>query len=244
MTKGANNPKKTRRSNKEYTDNNVDTTPLRPMNEGQREYIRLLREKDMIIATGFAGTSKTFIPTVMACDLYKAGKIDKIVFTRPPLSNSKSLGFFAGDKTEKMFNWLAPVLDILKKRLGLGRLEIAVKHEEIVFMPLETIKGYSAENCYFIVDEAEDISIEEAKKIVTRQGKNCKMVLSGDVSQSELKDRSGLKWLKEMIEAHPELESSVGLIDFNRPDDIVRSDLCKKWILAIRREEKKGGSNG
>lgn len=239
--KGSNNTKQTRKvRTKEYTDNYADTTPLVPWNDRQKEYIQMINKKDLILATGFAGTSKTYIPTVMACDAYRTGLIEQIVFSRPPVSNSKSLGYFGGDKVEKMKNWLLPVLQILKNRLGQGALDIAIKHEEIVFLPLETIKGYSAENCFFIVDEAEDITIEEAKKIVTRQGKNCTMVLAGDVSQSELGARSGLKYLIETAAKYPELERTTGIIDFDRPADIVRSDTCRDWILALRREDKEG----
>lgn len=210
-----------------------EVPPLVALNEKQKRYINLIGSKDLVLATGFAGTSKTYIPTVMACDWYRHNRIKKIVFTRPPISNSKSLGFFGGDLNEKMENWLMPVLSILRDRLTPNVVELAIKRKDIEFVPLETIKGYSAENCMFIVDEAEDISIEEAKKIVTRQGKNCKMILSGDVSQSELKDRSGLKYLIAMVAKH---KLDVGVIDFCDVDDIVRSKQCKDWIIAFSKE--------
>lgn len=100
---------------------------------------------------------------------------------------------------------------------------------------MEVVKGYSAENCVFIVDEAEDISKDEAKKLVTRQGKNCKMVLAGDISQSELKEQSGLKHLLNMVSKYDTLK--VGVIDFNQISDIVRSEQCKQWVIAFRAEE-------
>ena len=211
-------------------------SPLKPLNEKQAEYIRLLNEKDMVIATGLPGTSKTFIPTMMACDLFRLNKIDRIIFSRPNISNSKSLGMFKGSAEEKMTMWLAPVISILNERIGAAALEIALKHGQIVFLPLETIKGFSAENCWFIVDEAEDISKDEAKKLVTRQGKNCKLILAGDVGQSELSEQSGLKHLTSMVQKHPHLD--VGFVDFDNINDIVRSKQCKDWIIAYRKEEK------
>ena len=211
-------------------------SPLKPMNEKQAEYIRLLNEKDMVIATGLPGTSKTFIPTMMACDLFRLGKIDRIIFSRPNISNSKSLGMFKGSAEEKMAQWLAPVISILNERIGVAALEIALKHGQIIFLPLETIKGFSAENCWFIVDEAEDVSRDEAKKLVTRQGKNCKLILAGDVEQSELNERSGLRHLTDMVQKHPHLD--VGFVDFDNINDIVRSKQCKDWIIAYRKEDK------
>lgn len=219
----------------------IQSRPLVPLNEKQRTYIRLIEEHDLILATGWAGTSKTYIPTVMACDAYLRGDIDKIVFTRPNISNSKSLGMFKGSAVEKMEMWLMPVMNILRDRLGVGGLETAIKNGNVQFVPMEVIKGFSAENCFFIVDEGEDLTCEEAKKIVTRQGRNCKMVISGDVSQSELKEKSGLKMLFRMIEEYPTLK--VGTVDFNNINDIVRSEQCKQWVIAFNKDEKKEAAN-
>lgn len=216
----------------------INNRPLVPLNDKQRTYIHLINEFDLVLATGWAGTSKTYIPTVMACDAYLKGDIDKIVFTRPNISNSKSLGMFKGSVVEKMEMWLMPVMNILRDRLGVGGLETAIKNGNIQFVPMEVIKGFSAENCYFIVDEGEDLNEEEAKKIVTRQGRNCKMIISGDVSQSELKERSGLKMLFAMIEKYPAIKA--GRIDFNNINDIVRSEQCKAWVIAFNKEEKEG----
>ena len=252
MAKSANNKPRTRRTKQdegggrqiqdkfqEQREANINTSPLKPLNELQSEYIRLLREKDMIIATGYAGTSKTYIPTVMACDEFRVGNIDKIYLTRPNISNSKSLGYFGGSLEEKCANWLGPVLSILFERLGRGAVECAIKNGNISFVPLEVIKGWSFKDAWVICDEAEDITTEEAKKIVTRIGNDCKLVLAGDLSQSELKDRSGLKTLLEMTEETPQLEPYVGMVDFNRFSDIVRSDICREWIMAFHRKEIK-----
>jgi len=224
----------------EQREEEIKSNPLVPLNDKQRDYIRMMDDPEcaLIIATGYAGTSKTFIPVVKACEWYRTKQIDKIVFTRPNISNSKSLGMFKGDLIEKISNWLMPVLNILRERLGDAVLEIAIKRGDISFVPMEIIKGYSAEDCVFIVDEAEDISMDEAKKIVTRQGKNCKMVLAGDISQSELKSQSGLRHLLNMANKYDTLK--VGIIDFNNINDIVRSDQCKQWVIAYRKEEGEG----
>lgn len=222
----------------EEREDRVNDSPLRPMNGLQKEYIRLIREKSIVIASGFAGTSKTYIPTVMACDAYRAGSISHIYITRPAISNSKSLGFFGGDLIQKMENWLGPVLITMRERLGQGALEIAIKRGDIVFVPFEVIKGYSFKDCMVILDEAEDISVDEAKKFVTRLGENCTAVLAGDIGQSELKERSGLRKLIDLATNNPELEATTGWVDFNRPEDIVRSRVCKDWTMAFYRDEE------
>ena len=214
----------------------VNQRPLKPMNEGQAEYIRLIQENTLILATGYPGTSKTFIPTVMACDLYALTEINKIYLIRPPISKSKSLGFWSGSLEEKAANWLGEALAVIKERLGQSTFEIALKQGDIEFIPLEVLKGRNLKNCFVLVDEAEDITVEEARKLVTRIGENCTMVLAGDIGQVDLPTKSGLRFLKEVAEKNPELESSTGLVDFNRPSDIVRSEVCRNWTMALVRE--------
>src|SRR5690625_144790 len=209
---------------------------LRPLTERQAEYMRMIEDQDLILCTGLAGTSKSHVATAMACQWYREGLIESIVVSRPAISNSKSLGFYGGNLVEKMTNWLEGVLPVMYQYLGRNVVELAIKRGDIKFVPLEVIKGFSANDCFFIVDEAEDITFEEAKKIVTRQGRNCTMVLSGDVSQSELKERSGLKMRIDMARKY---EIDIGIMDFNRVDDIVRSDQCKQWIMAFTMEESK-----
>lgn len=213
----------------------INNSPLKPMNELQAEYIRLIRDKTLILATGYPGTSKTYIPTVMACDQYALAEINKIYLIRPPVSKSKSLGYWSGSLEEKAANWLGESLAIIKERLG-DSFEVALKHGDLEFIPLEVLKGRSLKNCFVLVDEAEDITIEEARKLVTRIGENCTMVLSGDIGQVDLPTKSGLRFLKEVAEKNPELEVSTGLVDFNRPSDIVRSDVCRNWTMALVRE--------
>ena len=210
--------------------------PLRPMNETQAEYIEHIRTKKCIIATGYAGTSKTYIPTVMACDKIRANELKRLYLTRPNISSSKSLGFFSGDHIQKMSMWLLPILTTMYERLGKNVVDLMIKSGDIQFVPLETIKGMSfGKDTFVICDEAEDLTIDEVKSILTRQG-GCTMVLAGDIEQSSLKASSGLAFAKKMVEKYHELGSYTGFVDFNRPSDIVRSTECKAWLMAFRRE--------
>lgn len=215
----------------------VKAKALVPMNERQRDYIALLNDKPVVVATGFAGTSKTYIPTVMAADLYKLGKINKIIVTRPAISSSMSVGFTSGDFTTKMKSWLGAVLPIFKERLGLAMMDLAIANTDIEFIPLETVKGLSLNNTWLLVEESSDLTKEEIVKLVTRMGKNSKLVLSGDIRQSELRGDSGLVWLTNFLDRHDHLSRNFGYIDFNSTDDIVRSNAVRDFIIAMVKDE-------
>ena len=218
----------------------VQAKPLVPLNKRQQEYIDQLKEKSVVIATGYAGTSKTYIPTVMAADLYKLGKINKIIITRPAVSSSKSVGYFKGTELEKMSVWLNSVIPIFTERLTKPAFEIALAAKDIEFVPLEVIKGMSINNAWVLVEEASDLTKDEVVKMVTRMGKNSKLVLAGDIRQAELKEASGLKWVADFVHRH-NLVENFGFVDFNDVNAIVRSDAVRQFIVALVRDEKKGG---
>lgn len=221
----------------EQREEEVKLNPIKPLNQKQRNYMEMLDSKTVVVATGYAGTSKTYLPTSIAADLLRTNKIKKIIFCRPAVSNSKTLGLFSGDKTEKMEVWLSPVIQILRERLGAGGLEVALKREDIVYQPLETVKGSSFNDSWIIVDEAEDLTVDEVKKLITRIGKDSKMIFAGDITQSELKGASGLKWLIDFNERH-QLGEHFGFVDFNHVNDIVRSEAVKRFIICLERDNR------
>lgn len=222
----------------EEREESIKAKPLVPMNAKQREYIRLLQEKSCVIATGFAGSSKTYIPTVMAADLLKTGKINKIIVTRPAVSSSKSVGYFKGSDVEKMSVWLNSVIPVFKERLGAAGLEIALAAKNIEFVPLEVIKGMSINDAWVLAEESSDLTKDEVVKLITRMGKNSKLVLSGDIRQAELKGDLGLKWVADFVNRHRNLQENFGFVDFGDVNDIVRSDAVKQFIVALVRDEK------
>jgi phosphate starvation-inducible PhoH-like protein len=217
----------------------VQAKPLVAMNKKQQLYIELLNTKPVVIATGYAGTSKTYIPTVMAADSYKLGHIDKIYITRPAVSSSKSMGFYKGTEIEKMSVWLNAVIPVFNERLGKAEFEIALATKDIEFVPLEVIKGMSINNAWVLVEEASDLTKEEIVKLITRMGKNSRLVISGDIRQSEVKEGSGLKWLTNFVQRH-KMDENFGFIDFNDVNDIVRSDAVRQFIVNLVRDEKAG----
>lgn len=222
----------------EEREESVKAKPLVALNRRQQEYIELLQTKDIVVATGYAGTSKTYIPTVMAADLFKLNKIKKIIITRPAVSSSKSVGFFKGTETEKMSVWLNSVIPIFKERLGPAAFEIALAAKDIEFVPLEVIKGMSINDAWVLSEESSDLTKDEIVKLITRMGKNSKLVLSGDVRQSEIASGMGMKWISEFVQRH-DLGDNFGFIDFNDVNDIVRSEAVRRFIVALVRDEKK-----
>ena len=228
----------------EEREERAQTKELKPMSKKQADYLKALQDPDIsvIIALGKAGSGKTILPVAYACLELLNNRVYKIALSRPAISNSKSLGYFSGPMAEKISLWLTPVLSVIKQYLGSGATEIAIRNEDITFYPLEIIKGLSLSSTdpnkrmYFIVDEAEDLTKDEIIKIVTRVGKNCTLVLAGDVTQSELKASSGLKWLAEFYQKY-DLKGFYN-VDFNSFEDIVRSDTVKNFLIALNREEK------
>ena len=217
----------------------VKAKPLVAMNKKQQDYINLLHDKSVVISTGFAGASKTYIPTVMAADLFKLNQIQKIIITRPAVSTSKSMGYFKGTVEEKMAIWLNAVIPIFKERLGHAAFTLALENQDIEFVPLEVIKGMSINNAWVLCEESSDLTKDEVIKLITRMGKNSKLVLSGDIRQSELKGESGLSWISKFVQRH-NLSQNFGFIDFDDVNDIVRSDVVKQFIVALTRDERKG----
>lgn len=239
-TKGeSRDPSKIKPKFMEQRKEQIEANPLKPLNQKQAQYIKLLEEKPVVVATGFAGTSKTYIPTVMAADMFRKGEINKIIITRPAISNSKSVGYTTGDFTEKMSMWLGAVVPIFKERLGDAAFEIAIERGDIEFVPLEVVKGMSINNAFMMCEESSDLTKDEVIKLITRMGKNSTLVLAGDIRQSELKGDSGLTWLTKFIERH-NLGNTFGWIDFDDVNDIVRSEAVKQFIVALTRDERKG----
>jgi phosphate starvation-inducible PhoH-like protein len=209
----------------------INSKPLVPMNERQAEYIKAINNNDLIIATGYAGTSKTFIPSTMAADAFMKGTISKIFLCRPNVSSSQSLGYFSGDANEKLMNWLQPIISVMRARMGGVAFDLALKEKNIELIPLETIKGSSfGKEAWVLVDEAEDLTIEELKSVTTRAG-GAKLILSGDTAQAVHKGNSGLALFKDMVDRSPKLREHVAHICFDEYSHIVRSALCKNLII-------------
>lgn len=216
------------------TNESRDTSPLVPMNQVQAEYIDAIYNYPVVICTGVWGSSKTYCPAVIACDLLLSKQIDGIVIARPTEGKAKSVGFFKGTKDEKMSGWAAPILDTFKKRLGVGHVEAFLENGKIELLALEQVKGRSWDNKFILVDEAEDLDASTAKSLVGRQGVNSTMVITGDINQQDLKAYSGLELLLE-VSKYGNVDMAV--IDFDSWDYCVRSPESKAWGMAFAKYE-------
>jgi phosphate starvation-inducible PhoH-like protein len=205
---------------------------LVPKNERQSEYIKALDTSTQVIVFGPAGTGKTYVVSSYAASKYFLKDINKIVITRPHVAVGKELGFLPGTLEEKSAPWALPVLDVLERHLGKGVVETGLKAGNIEVAPLALMRGRSFEDAFIICDEAQNITLPELKMLVTRIGEGSKLVLNGDVQQSDLKEGDGLTKIVHMTKKHM---LPIPIVEFGI-QDIVRSDICKLWIETFVKE--------
>ena len=215
----------------------ADTTPLVPITDNQRIYLGHLEDAEQIVVIGPAGTGKTFMAATYAADEFREKRIGKIVLTRPNTPSGRSLGFFPGSADEKMANWVRPLINRIKRRLGEGLFEYAMKKGQIQILPFETMRGESLENAFIILDEAQNTTPEEIEMFLTRKGEGSRVVVNGDIEQSDIEGDSGLGVALRLIRSG---RVNVPVVEFG-VEDIVRSERCKAWVLAFR-SHKKGGA--
>lgn len=212
--------------------------PLEPLNGKQKEYIDAIHNNSIVICTGVWGSSKTYIPSVIACDLLLDKKIDKIIVARPTEGKGKSIGYQKGNKDEKLSGWVAPIAENIIKRIGIGNYEAFLSNGKIELLALEQVKGRSWDNTFVLVDEAEDLEPAVAKSLVGRHGQNTTTVITGDINQQDLKKASGLQTLLEVSEY---CEYPVSHIDFSDWVYCVRSEEAKAWGMAFEKYEQERG---
>ena len=205
---------------------------LIPKTENQALYMKALMEEKQVICMGPAGTGKTYVVATHAANRYISKDIHKIIITRPHVPVGRDIGFLKGDLADKTLPWAMPVLDVLEQHLGKGAVETGLKNGNIEVAPMALMRGRSFDNAYIIVDEAQNITIPELKMVVTRVGENSTLVLNGDTKQSDISEQSGLS---KAIHLAKKYNISAPVVEFTT-DDIIRSDVCKQWIIAFDEE--------
>ncbi len=205
---------------------------VKPLNQGQSEYMVSLKECTCTIVLGVAGTGKTFLAASIAAQELSNRNIGTIVISRPNVPTGKSLGAFPGTVEEKMAPWLMSITNTLKRQLGAAFYELAVKRGQIQIQPIETIRGQSFDDAILLFDESQQLEIDEVKAIVTRIGKNSRLVLMGDITQRDNTGK-GLEYIIGLAERH---DLPVDVHEFTS-DDIVRSETCKMFVKAFEADE-------
>jgi phosphate starvation-inducible PhoH-like protein len=211
------------------TSTKVTMQTVKPLNFIQGAYLDAIKSNDIVFGIGSAGTGKTFIAATYAAEQLFYKKIDKIILTRPNIETGRGLGFLPGTLEEKYAPYLLPFDAIFSNALGRGFYEYALKSKTIEPTPLGFLRGTTFEDCIVLVDEAQNCTREEMKMLLSRIGRNCKMIFSGDTEQADIPN-SGLD------DACDRLENIKGVevIEF-LDEDIVRSEMCKQIIMAYRK---------
>ena len=210
--------------------------PLKPKTLGQKEYVKSIRNKDVVFGIGPAGTGKTYIAVAMAVNAFKNKEVQKIILARPAVEAGERLGFLPGDLQDKVDPYLRPLYDALYDVLGRDAALRLKEKEVIEVVPLAYMRGRTLDNSFIILDEAQNTTKEQMKMFLTRMGFGSKVVVTGDVTQIDLPrgKQSGL------VEATRVLKN-VSDIDFCylKDTDVVRHELVRKIINAYDRYYKK-----
>jgi phosphate starvation-inducible PhoH-like protein len=205
---------------------------LECQSEAQHNYLTLMQSKTLTLGEGPAGTGKSYVAASYAAQQLMDRRIDKIIITRPiveAMGNGKGLGFLPGTKEEKSDPYFAPIKRILAGWFGASHLENMIKNDRVEFAVMEYVRGCTFDNCFVLVDEAQNTTPAQMKLILTRIGKHCTVVVNGDSDQKDIKGLSGLEdAVNRLTKIH-----DVGHLRFE-DDDIVRSGFCKEVLKAYR----------
>ena len=208
-----------------------------PRSERQKNYVRALKESDIIISAGPAGTGKTFLAVAVALTMLLEKKIDRIILSRPAVEAGERLGFLPGDMREKVDPYLRPLYDSLYDLLDFEKIQKKIEVGDIEIAPLAFMRGRTLKNSFAILDEAQNATDTQIKMFLTRIGENSKIVINGDPSQIDLpnKSLSGLQRSKKLLGHLKE----ISVVDFDH-NDVVRHPLVSKIVKAYSDQKLEG----
>ena len=200
-----------------------------PRSEKQKKYVRCLRQSEIVISTGPAGTGKTFLAVAVALTMLLEKKIERIILSRPAVEAGERLGFLPGDMREKVDPYLRPLYDSLYDLLDFEKIQKKIEIGDIEIAPLAFMRGRTLKNSFAILDEAQNATDTQIKMFLTRIGENSKIVVNGDPSQIDLpnKSLSGLNRSKKLLGNLNE----ISIVDFDHTD-VVRHPLVSKIVKA------------
>ena len=209
---------------------------VKPKTDGQMEYIEAIRTRDMIFAIGPAGTGKTYLAVAMAVSALQAGAVDRIVLARPAVEAGEKLGFLPGTFQDKVNPYLRPLYDAMYDMMEIERFTELMQRDVVEVAPLAYMRGRTLNNCFIILDEAQNTTPEQMKMFITRLGFGSKAVITGDVTQVDLpkEKESGLVYIEKILKDIKE----IGFVHLTAKD-AVRHDLVQKIIMAFDKHEKK-----
>lgn len=202
---------------------------IRPKTKGQDAYVRSVSRDDIVFAVGPAGTGKTFLAVAMALARLREKEVSRIILSRPAIEAGESLGFLPGDLMEKVDPYLRPLTDALFDMLPSDQLRRHVERKIIEIVPLAYMRGRTLNDAFVILDEAQNTSPIQMKMFLTRLGVNSKAIITGDITQIDLPERtvSGLIQIQDVLRDI----DGIGFVYLDK-SDVVRHHLVKKIIQA------------
>lgn len=202
---------------------------IKPRSEGQKRLMDAIKEHNLILAMGPAGTGKTYLAISAAVEAYEKGEVDRIILTRPAIEAGESLGYLPGDMQDKMAPFLRPLYDALNDRLGMKKLKQLIDSGEIEIAPVGYMRGRTLNNAFVVIDEAQNCTYAQLKMLMSRLGWHSTMVVTGDPDQSDL--LAGISGLSDIAER---LASVNGIaVERLKETDIVRHPLVASLLEKI-----------
>ena len=211
-----------------------------PKTLNQRLYLDAIERHDLVFGIGPAGTGKTYLAVAMGVAAYLNKRVSRIVLTRPAVEAGEKLGFLPGTLQEKIDPYLRPLYDALFEMLDPEKVEKLLERNVIEVAPIAFMRGRTLNDSFIILDEAQNSTIEQMKMVLTRQGFNSKMVVTGDVTQTDLPTgrRSGLLDAMDVLRGIEEIR----FVHFDERD-VVRHSLVQKIIRAYERRQEVNGNS-
>lgn len=210
------------------------SSPVVPRTEGQARYIDAIRERDLVICMGPAGSGKTYLAVAVCVGLLKAKAIRRMILVRPAVEAGERLGFLPGDMQAKVNPYLRPLFDAMHDMMSFEQIRRFMDNDVIEVIPLAFMRGRTLNNSGIILDEAQNATPNQMQMFLTRLGHHSKMIVTGDASQSDLPDGS----VNGVVDAARRLRGieNVGVVQLQRAD-IVRHPLVQDIVQAYAKSE-------
>jgi phosphate starvation-inducible PhoH-like protein len=230
--------RKAKTSHKNFNNNVVElnsftkkkqSVTILPRNKNQEQYVLKLLEpsKDIVFGIGPAGTGKTLLAVQVAVKLFKEGKVDKIIVTRPAVSVDEDLGHLPGTLEQKMAPWTRPIFDVLREYFNAREIEGMIEEGIIEIAPLAYMRGRTFKHSFILADEMQNATPNQMKMLLTRLGTGAMMAVTGDLNQADrLRDNGLIDFTKLLQNNHT---SHLDIVQFER-GDIERHEAVKEVL--------------
>ena len=229
---GAGEERRVRELTQDFVAVTAKGRPVRPKTLGQREYLQAIKQNAITFGVGPAGTGKTYLAVAMAVKAFKSKEVSRIILTRPAVEAGEKLGFLPGDLQNKVDPYLRPLYDGLFDMLGAESFQKLLEKQTIEVAPLAYMRGRTLDDSFIILDEAQNTSREQMKMFLTRLGTGSKVVVTGDVTQIDLPDRSR----SGLLDALNVLKNVEGIARvYFTEKDVVRHRLVQEIVKAYDR---------